>query len=62
MINGEVKSRADFSEWMRATDQWLIRMCGLDSGSIEDWCWHDSFKQGDKPRDAAREALEEMGF
>lgn len=45
-------TRDRFAEWLRAVDRLLVNMIGLDSGSIEDWDWYGSFREGLRPQDA----------
>jgi hypothetical protein len=49
-----------WDEWMRAVDRLLINLCGLDSGSLEDWHWFDAFDAELSPQEAVDEWREEV--
>jgi len=47
--------RDAFAAWLRDVDRQLVILCGLDSGSLEDWDWYGDFRARLNPSDAVRE-------
>jgi hypothetical protein len=46
-----------FAHWMEKVDAHLGAMCGMSSGDLPDYCYHDAWEEGTKPIVAARYAL-----
>ena len=53
-------STHSFEDWLKAVDEYLINLLGLDSASIEDWLWRDAYEGGSSAEEAAEECLAEI--
>lgn len=49
-----------FDDWLKAVDEYLIQLLGLDSASIEDWLWRDAYESGASAEEAAEACLAEI--
>lgn len=46
-----------FRDYLTAVDVALIKLCGMSSADLPDWCYHDAFSDGIPAARAARLAL-----
>ena len=51
-----------YEQWMRAVDNIVEQICGLDSSHLPDWMSRDAYEDGLSPREGAEICLEDSGF
>lgn len=50
-------TKRSFAEWKKEVDNLLIRKVSLCSEDLPDWCYYESYQNGDSPSQAAKDAL-----
>lgn len=56
------RERGSFEDWKEAVDMAIMaRMMGLNSDDIEDWRYHQDYKEGYTAEQSARRALRNAG-
>ena len=51
-----------FEKWMKKVDAHILRIAGVTSADLPDWCWWDNWNDRIPPLEASTAFLENEGF
>ena len=55
-------ARRSFEDWMKAVNQHLLSICGMEADDLPDAAYRDNYDEGTSPKAMAKKVLTEEGF